>query len=96
MSLPTQGIIPLKESLIWQTGNESQRDLRAPSICPFHFVCCLLFNLANMLNFKERKSSGMEGVVMALSKKVKFKDQWESGKRNVMTFSLSYKEIKSD
>lgn len=46
--------------------------------------------------FKKRMSSGMEYMAKALSKKVKFKTQWERGKRNVRTFSLSYRTIKSN
>ena len=32
-------------------------------------------------------------VMKAISTKVKFKDQWESGKRNAMTFFFSYRRI---
>ena len=34
-------------------------------------------------------------MMKAISIKVKFKDQWETGKRNAMTFFLSYRKINS-
>lgn len=71
------------------TGGHSQYALFISFV-----VSCLTWQ--TLLNFKVRKSSGTAGVLMTLSMKVKLKDQWESGKRNVMTFPLSYGEIKSD
>lgn len=85
MFSPTQGTAAPKEPLAYQTGNGSQGDVRATYIRPCHFMCWLTFNLENTVQFLRVKVIIMEHLMEALSVTVKFKNQWETGKRNANT-----------